>query len=175
MVIRQRSVKLNCQNFKKARFPRQFAISFRKQNENNCQERAGGLESSQMAPNEDFFQVILAQSGQGWRGSCVHSALTGIGSRAVALSLGSAGKLTSCRRRRVNLKRLFSTVIDHSLASPAVSVAVSSPLASSGLGPLENTSTSRGMVAWVRGVLLRCRIFFGDGKGMTTAYISPPS
>ena len=79
MVIRQRSVKLNCQNFKKARFPRQFAISFRKQNENNCQERAGGLESSQMAPNEDFFQVILAQSGQGWRGSCVHSALTGIG------------------------------------------------------------------------------------------------
>ena len=128
MVIRQRSVKLNCQNFKKARFPRQFAISFRKQNENNCQERAGGLESSQMAPNEDFFQVILAQSGQGWRGSCVHSALTGIGceqrrSRAVALSLGSAGKLTSCRRRRVNLKRLFSTVIDHSLASPAVSVA----------------------------------------------------
>ena len=131
MVIRQRSVKLNCQNFKKARFPRQFAISFRKQNENNCQERAGGLESSQMAPNEDFFQVILAQSGQqGWRGSCVHSALTGIGCeqrrrhrRAVALSLGSAGKLTSCRRR-VNLKRLFSTVIDHSLASPAVSVAV---------------------------------------------------
>ena len=90
MVIRQRSVKLNCQNFKKARFPHQFAISFRKQDE-NCQERAGGLESSQMALNEDFFQVILAQSGQGWRGSCVHSALTGIGCeqrrRVTALSL----------------------------------------------------------------------------------------
>ena len=141
-------------------------------------EGESGLESSQMAPNEDFFQVILAQSGQGWGGgSCVHSALTGIGCeqrrhrRAVALSLGS-GKLTSCRRRRrrVNLKRLFSTVIDHSLASPAVSVAASPRSLARDWGPLENTSTSRGRVAWVRGgggVLPRCRIFFGDGKGMT--------
>ena len=125
MVIRQRSVKLNCQNFKKARFPRQFAISFRKQYENHCQERESGLESSQMAPNEDFFQVILAQSGQGWGGSCVHSALTGIGCEQrrarcrFKLRLRKVNELPRSRRR-VNLKRLFSTVIDHSLASPAV-------------------------------------------------------
>ena len=133
MVIRQRSVKLNCQNFKKARFPPPVCHKF-PQTKRKQLSRESGLESSQMAPNEDFFQVILAQSGQGWRGSCVHSALTGIGceqrrqrARAVALSLGS-GKLTSCRRR-VNLKRLFSTVIDHSLASPAVSVVSPSSVA----------------------------------------------
>ena len=173
MVIRQRSVKLNCQNFKKARFPRQFAISFRKQNENNCQERESGLESSQMAPNEDFFQVILAQSGQGGMGRFLCAQRINWDWLRAAPPLPSRCRF-KLRLRKVNElpppRELEATFFnrDRSQLSFSGSVCrrISPLLASSGLEPSENTSTSRGRVAWVRGgVLLRCRIFFGDGKG----------